>query len=125
MRENKRKEPDMETKSERIPDLEGILAILKDLMGRELTENEYKEALKHEDEKGVYYLEVKIPGDSEGEEIYYAFMRKGRFPECQSSASEFHITYLKNGDYISGKSPAAKYLDDGIWEIIKDEIDSK
>ena len=54
---------------------------------------EYREARKREDEKGLYLLEVEVAGESEGQITEYAYMRKGRYPEGQISATEIHVTY--------------------------------
>lgn len=85
-------------------------------MFKELTDKEYKEIRKREDEKGVYLLEITVPGDSEDEIIEYAYMRKGQYPEGESSATEIHVTYYDGGRPISGTS-AARCID-GNWKIL-------
>ena len=96
---------------EHIPTPEEVHFVFIELIGKE-----YKEVRKCEDEKGLYLLEVEIAGESEGEIIEYAYMRKGRYKEGQISATEIHITYYKNGAPINGTS-AARYID-GKWKIL-------
>ncbi len=100
-----------EIPQEHIPTPEELNAMFK-----ELIKKEYTEVRKREDEKGLYLLEVTIPGESEGEIIEYAYMRKGRYPEGESSENEIHVTYYKNDIPISGTS-AARCVD-GQWKIL-------
>lgn len=96
---------------EHIPTLKEIHSVFRELIGKE-----YKEVRKREDERGLYLLEVEIPGGSEGEMIEYAYMRKGRYPEGGITMTEIHVTYYENGRPISGTS-AARYID-GKWVIL-------
>jgi len=99
-----------EIPQEHIPSSEEVNSIFEKLIKKE-----YKEIRKLEDEKGLYLLEVNVPGELEGEVIEYAYMRKGRYPEGESSADEIHITYYKNGKPEGGTS-AARCID-GKWKI--------
>lgn len=100
-----------ENKPEHIPTPEEVSSIFK-----ELTEKEYTEVRKLEDEQGLYLYEVKIQGDSTDEETEYAYMRKGQYKEGSSTATEIHITYFKDGTPVSGTS-VARYVD-GKWIIL-------
>lgn len=100
-----------ERKPEHIPTPEEVCLVFK-----ELTDKEYKEVRRCEDEKGLYLLEVAIPGDSENEVTEYLYMRKGRYKECQSSTTEIRVTYYENNIPISGTS-AARYVEEN-WKIL-------
>ena len=100
-----------EKKQEHIPTFEELNLVFK-----ELTEKEYKEVRKCEDEKGVYLLEITVPGDLEGEIIEYTYMRRGRYQEGESSATEIFVTYYKDEIPISGTS-AARYSEEN-WRIL-------
>lgn len=103
-----------EAEPEHIPTAEQVRAVFK-----ELTKKEFKEARSREDEKGLYLLEVIVPGEIEGETVEYAYMRKGRYAEGQISATEIHVTYYDaSGQSVSGTS-AARYVN-GRWEILKE-----
>lgn len=103
--------PTFET-AEPIPTLEELHAILKEVIGKE-----YTEVRKREDEKGVYFLEVTIPGEAAGEVTEYQYSRKGLYKECQSLATEIHATYYKDDFPVSGTS-VARWID-GKWKILK------
>ena len=96
---------------EHIPTPEEVDSVFK-----ELIKKEYTEVRKREDEKGLYLLEVTTPGESEDEVVEYAYMRKGRYPEGESSTNEIHVTYYQNDIPISGTSVARCI--DGQWKIL-------
>jgi hypothetical protein len=100
-----------ERKPEHIPTLEEVHSVFK-----ELTNQEYKEVRKCEDEKGLYLLEITVPGDSPDEVTEYTYMRQGHYPEGQSATTEIHVVYYKNNIPISGTS-AARYVE-GNWKIL-------
>jgi hypothetical protein len=101
----------LEKKPEHIPTPEEVCSVFRELIGKE-----YIVVRKFEDEQGLYLHEVKIPGNSEGEEIGYEYMRKGHYKEGESSATEIHIVYYENGKAVGGTS-AARYID-GKWIIL-------
>jgi hypothetical protein len=101
-----------EEDSEHIPTPEEVHAVFRELAG----EKEYKETRKLEDEKGVYVLEIEVPGDDEGQVIEYAYMRKGSYGNMGITATEIHVTYYEDGRPISGTS-AAKF-ENGNWRIV-------
>ena len=104
-------EPKIE--AEHIPTPEELFSVFQ-----ELTEKEYTEIRRREDEKGIYLLEITVPGELEGEVIEYAYIRKGKYKECETSAiGEINVTYYKDNFPISGTS-AARYID-GAWKILK------
>jgi len=105
-----------ETKSpkiglEHVPTLEEVQAVFQELTG-----GRYEEVRRAEDEKGLYLLDVKIAGKSEGESIGYEYMRAGRYPEGEASETQIHIVYYKDELPVGGTS-AAKYVD-GEWRIL-------
>src|ERR1700722_9559912 len=109
MRENKPNWSELE--SEHIPTPEEVHSIF-----RELAKKEYKETRKREDEQGLYLLEVVVAGESENQTIEYAYMRKGRYAEGQSSTTEIHVTYYENEIPVS-RTSVARYVD-GQWKIL-------
>lgn len=100
-----------EGEQEYIPTPEAVHSVF-----RELAKKEYTIARQLEDERGLYLLEVVVPGEQEGETTEYAYMRKGHYKEGESSATEIHVTYYENEIPISGTS-AARYID-GKWKIL-------
>jgi len=96
-------------KPEFIPTPQDVALVFKELIA-----GEYKETLRREDEKGLYLLEVEIPGEQEGEVTEYAYTRKGRYKEGQISETEIHVVYYKDGEMVSG-TIVAKYVD-GKWK---------
>jgi hypothetical protein len=104
-----------ETKKEHIPTAEEVHSIFK-----KLTEKEYKEARKLEDEKGLYLFEITVPGDSDNIVVEYAYMRKGKHKEGASLATEVHVTYYDDGMPVSGTS-AARCID-GEWKVFNVEL---
>jgi len=108
----KEKDPNLpEIEPEHIPTSEEVHSVFQ-----ELIEKQYREVRKREDEKGLYLLEVVIPGESEGEETGYEYMRKGRYKEGASLSTEIHVVYYENGNAVGGTS-AARYVD-GKWIIL-------
>lgn len=91
----------IENQIEQIPTAEEVYSVLD-----EITEKEYKEVRKCEDEKGIYLLEVIVPGEVEGEMIEYSYMRRGHYKEGQSAATEIHATYYENDIPFHGKLTA-------------------
>jgi hypothetical protein len=104
------KEPKFETKSEHIPTEEEINAIFK-----ELTNEEYKEVRRIEDEQGLYVLEIAIPGEKEGEIIQYEYIRRGPHREQTDTDIEIHVVYYEDGIPVHGTS-AARFTDEA-WVI--------
>ena len=101
-----------ESGAERIPTPEEMYS-----MFGELTKKEYTETRELEDEKGIYLLEVTVPGDEQGEVIEYSYMRKGvHSKRMQSLETVIHVTYYKDGSPISGTS-AARFID-GTWTTL-------
>ncbi|MCX6793259.1 MAG: hypothetical protein NTY12_04515 [Candidatus Falkowbacteria bacterium] len=100
-----------EIPQEHVPTPEEVNSVFK-----ELIKKEYTEIRKLEDEKGLYILEVTVPGELEGELLEYAYMRKGRHPEGESSTDEIHVTYYKNNIPYGGTS-AARCIE-GQWKIL-------
>ena len=103
--------PGSEQEQEHIPTPEEVHSVFK-----ELTNKEYKETRRCEDEQGLYLLEVIVPGDEPEEEIEYQYMRKGRYPEGESGSTEICVTYYENKKPISGTS-AARCVD-GKWKLL-------
>lgn len=101
-----------EQESEHIPTPEEVRSVLQELIGKE-----YREVRRIDDEKGLYLLEVEVPGESKDETIEFAYMRKGRYEGNNAiTETEIHVTYFENGVPISGTS-AARYVE-GRWKIL-------
>lgn len=96
-----------------IPTPEEIETVLRELIG---TEKKYTETKRLEDDNGLYYLDVEIPGEQPGEMIEYGYQRKGRFGMDQSSVTCITVTYYQDGIPISGTTAAE--LIDGTWKIL-------
>jgi len=104
-------EPKIE--AEHIPTPEEVHSVF-----RELTDKPFSETDRRENSEGLYFLEVTMPGDAEGETIEYSYTRKGRHEtNTQSSGHEIQVTYYKDGVPYHGTT-AARYVD-GNWKIIK------
>lgn len=101
-----------EEDAEQIPTPEEIRAVFRELAG----EKEYKETRKLEDGRGVYVLEVEVPGDEPGQVLEYAYMRKGNYGTMGITATEIHVTRYDDGMPVTGTS-AAKY-ENGNWRIL-------
>lgn len=63
-------------KTEQIPTEEEVRGILQEIIA-----GPYVESRKLEDGKGLYLLDVRVPGEEDGEVIEYSYMRAGRYPE--------------------------------------------
>jgi len=104
-----------EMEPEHIPTEEEVHSVFK-----ELAEKEYKEERRLEDEMGLYLLEVVAAGESEGETVEYAYMRKGRYSQLAeqvgASVTAIHATHYQDGMPISGTC-VAEYID-GKWSIL-------
>ncbi len=93
---------------EHIPTPEEVHGVFQRLVGEG---KEYEVTKSIDDEKGLYELEIKIPGELAGETTGYEYRR---FPAPR--APEIHVTYYEDGDYIHGTS-AARYVN-GEWKIL-------
>jgi hypothetical protein len=99
-----------ETESEHVPTIEEVQAVLKELIG-----DQYTEVRRGEDERGLYLLDVTIPGEKDGELTGYEYMRAGRYPEGNALETAIEIVYYENEIPVGG-TIAAKYLN-GEWKI--------
>lgn len=77
---------------ERFPDKEEVMEVIGRLAeGAQITR-------ELSDEKGLYLLEVELPGEKPGEIIEYAYARKGESPGHENvSETAIHITYYQDG----------------------------
>ncbi|OGY56725.1 MAG: hypothetical protein A2Y84_01375 [Candidatus Colwellbacteria bacterium RBG_13_48_8] len=74
----------------------------------------YKTIRQLEDEQGLYLLDATVSGEDGDAE--YSYMRAGRYPEGQASATAIHVTFFsKEGVPVGGHS-VAKYIG-GDWEV--------
>lgn len=72
------------------------------------------------DEQGLYLLEAKKEGEKSGEFIEYLYMRKGVYPDKDSTTkSTINILHYKNGEPKTGWNIANYKLDTGEWEDVK------
>ena len=100
-----------EERSEHIPTPEEILGILKAVIRGEFTE-----VGRYEDEKGVYRLDVHVPGEAEGEIDEYIYTRSGRYPQSQSAETDISVVHYQDGVALTGTA-VAKFVD-GNWQIV-------
>ena len=99
-----------EERTESIPTPEEVRSVFE-----QLTEmKEFKEVRKREDEKGLYLWDITIPG--EGGETEYSYMRQGRYPEGQASATAIHVTFFDKEGFPVGGYSVAKFID-GEWNL--------
>lgn len=69
------------------------------------------------DEKGVYLLEVEIPGAKPGETTEYIYQRKGEFPNgSKAMADVLNVTYFEDGMPVGGESVSTYNPDTKKWE---------
>ena len=93
------------------PTPEEVYSVFQELVG-----GEYKLGRMLGDDRGLYLLEITVPGAAPDETIEYAYMRQGHYKEGGITTTEIHITYYKNGKPVSGTSAAR--LTDGKWQIL-------
>ncbi len=98
--------------AETTPSEEEIASVFKELGLENATETR-----KLTDEKGVYVWEVEIPSHEENIVMEFAYMRKGKYGNQGSTATEIHVTYYENGIPFNGTT-AAKF-ENGKWRIIE------
>lgn len=68
------------------------------------------------DEQGLYLLEVKVPGEKEGETTQYEYMRKGRFPNHnEASETALHKVYYDGEMPVGGDKVAIYNPETGEW----------
>ncbi len=69
------------------------------------------------DEKGVYLLEVEIPGAKPGETTEYIYQRKGEFPNgSKAEDTIINVAYFEDGIPVGGESVATYNPDTKTWE---------
>ncbi len=98
-----------EIESEANPTLEEVYALI-----REYSSEEFTETRKLEDEKGVYLLEIEVPGKIDGEVYEYSYMRKGHYDGKGITQTEVHITLYEEGVPVTGQL-VSRFVD-GKWE---------
>ena len=70
----------------------------------------YEDIRKLEDEKGLYLWDIIVISEEDGS-TEYTYMRAGRYPEGEASATAIHVTFFNEaGDAIGGHS-VAKYIE--------------
>ena len=97
-------------KTEHIPTEEEVRGVFQELIA-----GPYTESRKLEDEKGLYLLDVTVPGQEDGEIIEYSYMRAGRYPEGQASNTRIDKTIYQDEMPVGGEGVAE--LIDGEWKI--------
>lgn len=101
-----------EAAPEHIPSPEEVYSIFRQLSDKKLLEHR-----RLEDEKGLYLLEAVTPEDENGETVEYGYMRKGRYPQGQTSSTSIQMTYYdKNGTPYWGTTRAECI--NGKWVIL-------
>lgn len=103
---------DSPERTEHIPTEEEVHGVLQELIA-----GPYTESRKREDKKGLYLLDVTVPGDP-GEVIEYSYMRAGRYPDgSQASDNRIDKTFYRDGVPIGGEGGVARQVD-GDWKIL-------
>ncbi len=97
-----------ETGPEYIPTKEEILSQFERLI-----DGEYTLTNQLEDERGVYYVEAIGPGESEGEQTEYIYIRKGGHVGARSTTTVIQVVYYE-GDLPVGGDTLANLVD-GEW----------
>ena len=100
-----------ESAPEHIPTPEEVYGVI-----RQLTNKETTEARKVEDEKGLFILDVTVPGEKEGELIEYGYKRTRTDNKGRTIPSEIHISHYSGEDWMGGTS-AARY-EEGTWKLL-------
>jgi hypothetical protein len=103
-----------ENEPEHIPSPEEVRSIF-----RELSEKEFVETKRVDDEKGLVILEVEVAGETEGQVIEYAYRRTLRHlqgAKTEFEVPEIHTTVYEDGMPVRGTS-AARYVEGG-WKIL-------
>ena len=101
---------EVEKGPESIPTLEEVQSVFEQLIGEE----KYEEVRRLEDEQGLYLWDIIVSGKEGNTE--YSYMRKGRYPEGQSSATAIHVTFFDETDTPVGGHSVAKYRE-GDWQL--------
>lgn len=97
-----------ELEPERFPTLEEVSGQLRDLIGHDFTLGK-----KREDERGLYYLQVVVPSEKEGDFAEYEYVRQGEYQIGTFADTAIHVAEFSNNEYVSGTS-LAKYIR-GTW----------
>lgn len=113
--ENERSYFEKESQSENMPTREEVLAVFARVI-----KGEYKEVQACEDEKGLYLLEVEVPGELENETTEYAYRRQGNYKEFSTRSTVIQVVHYKDGIPVGGTTVAD--YDDGEWKIIVEVV---
>ncbi|MFA5838836.1 MAG: hypothetical protein WC849_02770 [Candidatus Paceibacterota bacterium] len=105
---------DLLQETEYIPTLEEIKNIFKEL----LKGQKYKIIRKISDKKGLYLLDIKISKeDGYGCHDEYSYMRKGKYPQGQSSVTGIYLTFFNRSGVPKGGHSVAKF-ENQKWVLI-------
>lgn len=119
----------LEKGREHIPTPEEVHAVMGALMnvgrrsGLVREDGEATETKKTVDDKGLYELEIEVPGVEEHEKVAYQY-RRFSIPDrtdmlvVPPGLPEIHVAYFEHGEDVGGTS-AARYVD-GEWKLLKD-----
>ena len=103
----------IEKGQERIPSREEVLEIIFRHAENAVLVQELS------DDQGLYLLEAKVEVGKPGEFIEYLYMRKGDFPNKNSSSeTTIFMMYYKNGEYVTGWNIAEYKSDTGKLEDV-------
>jgi len=90
---------------------------IRNVLEVELKIGPYTESRKCLNADGLYLLEVRVPGEEDGEIIEYSYIRKGHYPEGEAGNTRIDRWFYQDGDIIGGDGPVAELID-GQWKII-------
>ncbi|MCX6733809.1 MAG: hypothetical protein NTX63_03260 [Candidatus Peregrinibacteria bacterium] len=119
----------LEKGPEHIPTPEEIHAVMGALMnagrraGLVREDGEHTETKRTVDEKGLYELDIEVPGVEEHEKVAYQY-RRFAIPDrtdmlvVPPGLPEIHVAYYEYGEYVNGTS-AARYVH-GEWKFLTD-----
>jgi|GEM_PF-1194346 len=101
---------DSPERAEQIPTEEEVRGVFQEIIA-----GPYAESRKREDGRGLYLLDVTVPGEKDGEVIEYSYMRAGRYAEGQASNTRIDKAVYQDGVPVAGEGVAE--LINGEWKI--------
>ncbi len=81
---------------------------MRDLIGGDFTIGKSRE-----DEKGLFYLQVIVPSETEDDFTEYEYVRQGEYQLGNFAGTAIHVAEFSNNEYVWGTS-LAKYVG-GTW----------
>jgi len=103
-------EDPFEQEKEIIPSVEEVKYIFEKI----LEGKEYKILRQKEDEKGLYFLEIRVETEDGWDE--YSYMRKGRYKEGESSETSIYVAQFGKDGMPFGGEDVGECIE-GEWKI--------